>query len=153
MARDKIPYLVPYVEESLRDILHWIWNAIDKLLTDYASLSEVNVFEKNQSTEEVELTWASTITIDASLSNNFRVTLQGNTVFASPINKTAGMVMNIAISQDAVGSRTATFGSDWDFGKAGAPTLSTAANELDFISTYYTGGRQKWITIFWKGST
>lgn len=102
-----------------------------------ALLAAVNVFTKNQSVAPVALTDGATISVDASLSNNFSVTLGGNRTLANPTNLTAGMVLNFAIDQDATGSRTLAFGSLYKF--AGVNTLSTAASAKDLISCYYDG--------------
>ena len=152
MARVKIPYWTIPVPDSVVQAFDWIWRAISEIAEKYTVYDEVGVFEKNQSVEEVELEWATSVTIDASLSNCFRITLLGNTTFETPINTTPGTVINLAVMQDGTGSRTATFSDGWDFGWKGAPTLSTAASEVDFFSAYYTALHSKLITIFWKGS-
>ncbi len=152
MARVKLPYWTIDVPESVVQAFDWIWRAITEIAERYTVYDEVGVFTKNQSSQEVELEWASTITIDASVSNCFRVTLLGNTTFATPTNLTPGMVINLAVKQDGTGSRTATFSSGWDFGWKGAPTLSTDADEVDFFSAYYTQAHEKLVTIFWYGT-
>ena len=40
----------------------------------------------------------------------------------------------IFITQDGTGSRTAAFGSYWDFSDGVAPTLSTGASAVDMIA-------------------
>lgn len=99
---------------------------------------------------EVELTDAATVTIDGAIKRCFRLTLGGNRTLATPINLVAGNVINLALKQDATGSRTVTWGSDWDWGVAGTPTLSTVAGRVDFVSAYYSGAHSKLIAIFWK---
>jgi len=79
------------------------------------------------------LTSATTITIDFNDNNNFKVTLGHNATFANPSNPTAGQTGSIFITQDGTGSRTASWGSYWDFIGGTAPTLSTAANAVDRI--------------------
>ena len=79
------------------------------------------------------VSYASTITLDFRTANNFSTTLTGNTTFANPSNISAGQSGVIFITQDGTGSRTAAFGSYWDFSDGTAPTLSTGANAVDMI--------------------
>ena len=80
------------------------------------------------------ISYASTITLDFRTANNFSTTLTGNTTFANPSNISAGQSGVIFITQDGTGSRTAAFGSYWDFSEGTAPTLSTGANAVDMIA-------------------
>jgi hypothetical protein len=84
----------------------------------------------------VALTYGSTITPDFSLGNNFSVTLTGNATLANPTNLTAGQTGSIAITQDATGSRTLAYGTNWDFSGGTAPTLTTTANATDVLAYY-----------------
>ena len=79
------------------------------------------------------LSSASTITPNFANSCNFTVTLGTNTTIANPSNLTAGQSGSIFIVQDGTGSRTAAFGSYWDFAGGAAPTLTTTANGVDRI--------------------
>ena len=115
-------------------------------------LFNVNVFTANQSVAPVSLVDGANIATDASLGNNFEVTLGGNRTLDNPSNATGGMVCNWVIRQDGTGGRTLTFGSAFDFGTAGAPTLSTGANVADFFSAYYFVGTSKWLASFRKGA-
>lgn len=101
------------------------------------SLSATNVWAKNQSVASVGLTDGATIAVDASLSNNFTVTLGGNRTLANPTSLTDGMVLNFRIKQDATGSRTLAYGAKYKFPGGTAPVLSTAANAVDLMSCYY----------------
>jgi hypothetical protein len=104
----------------------------------YAALGSVNVFTKNQCVTPVALTDEATISVDASLSNNFSVTLGGDRTLANPTNLTAGMVLNFCIDQDGSGSQTLAFGNLYKF-PGGSNTISTDASAKDFISCYYDG--------------
>jgi hypothetical protein len=79
------------------------------------------------------LTDGATITPDFAADCNFTVTLGGARTIANPTNITAGQSGSIFLVQDATGSRTAAWGSYWDFPGGTAPTLSTAANAVDRI--------------------
>ena len=79
------------------------------------------------------LTDGATITPDFATANNFTVTLAGNRTIANPTNLTAGQSGSIFIVQDGTGSRTASWGSYWDFAAGAAPTLTTDANAVDRV--------------------
>ena len=83
--------------------------------------------------EITALTSATTITIDMADSNHFSVTLAHNATFANPSNDTAGQTGSIFITQDGTGSRTASWGTDWEFAGGTAPTLTTTAAAVDRI--------------------
>ena len=80
------------------------------------------------------VSYASTITLDFRTANNFSMTLTGNVTLANPSNISAGQSGVLFITQDSNGSRTAAFGSYWDFSDGTAPTLSTGANQVDVIA-------------------
>jgi hypothetical protein len=104
-----------------------------------ALLAAVNVFTKNQSVTPVSLGSGVSPAIDASLTNNFKITLTANNTLVNPTNLTEGMILNFAIDQDATGGRTLSYGSLYKFPGGTVPTLSTAANAKDFMSCYYDG--------------
>jgi len=101
--------------------------------SDTAKTDVAQTFTAGQRGEITALSDGATITIDMATSNNFSVTLGGNRTFANPSNDTAGQCGSIFITQDGSGSRTASFGSDWDFVGGTAPTLSTTAAAVDRI--------------------
>ena len=77
------------------------------------------------------LTSATTVTPDFATSANFTLTLGHNVTLANPSNLTPGQSGSIFLVQDGTGSRTITFGSQYDFAGGTAPTLSTAASSVD----------------------
>lgn len=79
------------------------------------------------------LTSGSTVTPDFATSCNFTLTLGTNLTIANPSNLTAGQSGSIFLVQDSTGSRTASFGSSWDFAGGTAPTLTTTASAVDRI--------------------
>lgn len=103
----------------------------------FASLLAPNVFSGLQSVPFVALTDAASIAVNAALGNNFRVVLGGNRTLANPTNLADGAVINIRVKQDATGGRTLSYGSMWKWPGGSAPTLSTAANAIDFICAQY----------------
>lgn len=98
-----------------------------------ALTSSAQTFTAAQRGTVSALTDGATITPDFAVANNFSVTLGGNRTLANPSNLTAGQSGSIFISQDATGSRTLAYGSQYDFAGGTAPTLSTAANAVDRI--------------------
>ena len=79
------------------------------------------------------LTDGANITPDLATANNFTVTLAGNRTIGNPSNITAGQSGSIFIVQDGTGSRTAAWGSFWDFAGGTAPTLTTTASAVDRV--------------------
>lgn len=116
------------IYELTFDGTHWIMIAPPEF-----SSATARTWTAAQRGEITALTSATTITIDMVLSNNFSVTLAHNATFANPSNDTAGQSGSIFITQDGTGSRTASWGTDWDFAGGTAPTLSTAAGSVDRI--------------------
>ena len=101
--------------------------------TTAEAVGTANTWTAGQRGEITALSDGSTITIDMADSNNFSVTLGGNRTFANPSNDTAGQCGSIFITQDGTGSRTASWGTDWDFAGGTAPTLTTTAAAVDRI--------------------
>jgi hypothetical protein len=106
-----------------------------------AFLSTVNTYTKAQGVTPVGLTSGASIATNASLSNNFTLTLGVNAVLANPTNLIAGHIYNWVITQDATGGRTLTYGTLFKWPGGAAPVLSTGAAAVDFISAFYDGTR------------
>ena len=73
---------------------------------------------------------------DFSSNNFFAVTLGGSVTIANPTNQVAGQSGAITVTQDGSGSRTLSFGSDFDFAGGTAPTLTATASAIDVLSYY-----------------
>lgn len=99
------------------------------------------------------LTYAATVTTDASTNSHFRIILTGNLTLANPTNPTDGQKVTWELIQDATGSRTLTLGSAFALGSdLTAATLSTAAGKRDFLGAVYNASASKWYVIaFMKG--
>jgi len=112
----------------------------------------VTLSGRQVSTPDV-LTDAATIAVDASLGNDFTVTLGGNRTLGNPTNSVNGQKIVFAIRQDGTGSRTLALGADYRLGTdITAVTLSTAANKTDYLGVRYNGTDSKWDVIaFVKG--
>ena len=100
----------------------------DTAVTDVAQ-----TFTAAQRGSITTLTDGATVTPDFAASNNYTLTLGGNRTIANPTNLTAGQSGSIFLVQDGTGSRTASWGSYWDFAGGTAPTLTTTANAVDRI--------------------
>jgi len=88
------------------------------------------------------LGYAATISWNVASGYNAAVTLTGSgaTVY-SPTNVIAGLTYTLQVAQDATGSRTlASWGAAFDWGAAGTPVLSTAANAVDLVTCIAASG-------------
>ena len=99
----------------------------------FATLSDAQTFTAGQRGEVTTLTSGATVTPDLNDSNNFTLTLGENLTIANPSNCTAGQSGSIFLVQDGTGSRTAAWGSYWDFAGGTAPTLTTTAAAVDRV--------------------
>ena len=100
---------------------------------DNAVTDVVQTFTAGQRGEITTLTSGATVTPDFNDSNNFTLTLDQNLTIANPLNCTAGQSGSIFLVQDGTGSRTAAWGSYWDFAGGTAPTLTTTASAVDRV--------------------
>ena len=98
-----------------------------------ASLATAQNWTAGQRGEITALTSATTVTPDMADSNHFSCTMAHNITFANPSNLTAGQTGSIFLTQDGTGSRTASWGSYWDWVAGTAPTLTTTAAAVDRI--------------------
>ena len=104
--------------------------------TGLGETTATDQLEGRYSVEVATLTDGATITPDFGANQNFTVTLGGNRTLANPSNVTSdkvGQTGSIFVVQDGTGSRTLSFGANWDFIGGTAPTLSTAASAVDRI--------------------
>ena len=101
----------------------------------------------------VQLTDAPTIAVDASLGNDYRVTLGASRTMGNPSNPSDGQQIVFQITQGSSGGSTITWGSGYEF-SAGLPqpTLSTAAGQTDVLGFVYNAAIGNWLlTLFVKG--
>ena len=76
-----------------------------------------------------------------------QVTLAGNRTLANPTNGVAGDVYVLEVTQDTTGGRTLAFGSNYNFGDQGTPTLSSGGGDQDVLSFLFTGSEMKMVGI------
>jgi hypothetical protein len=94
------------------------------------------------------LTDAATISIDASVSNDFKVTLTDNRILGNPTGAVDGQTLKFAIRQDGTGGRTLSFDTKYRFGfEIGTPIISAGANTISYIGVRYNGDDDKFDVI------
>lgn len=81
----------------------------------------------------VALTDGVNIALNLNTGVYFTVTLAANRTLDNPTNHRVGRTIVIKVKQDATGSRTLSYGTQYDFGQSSVPTLSTAANTEDLL--------------------
>ena len=101
--------------------------------TDNAVTGTAQTFTAAQRGTITTLTSGATVTPDFAASNNYSLTLDQNLTIANPTNLTAGQSGSIFLVQDGTGSRTASWGSYWDFAGGVAPVLTTTAAGVDRV--------------------
>ncbi len=93
----------------------------------------------------VALADATTIAVNASLGNDFYVTLGGNRTLAAPSSPVDRQIIRIDVIQPSSGGPyTLSYNAVYDFGSASPPTLSTAASKIDTIAFRYIASIAKW---------
>lgn len=147
-----VELLNPLILQAATDAETKTGTATDRVLTPAnltakeASVSEyrANTADRILTTDivysaaaEVTISYSSTTTLDFSTFINGTITLTGNVTFANPTNQSGsvGKSGHIRIIQDATGSRTASWGTNWIFNGGTDPVLSTAAGTTDIL--YY----------------
>jgi hypothetical protein len=62
----------------------------------------------------------------------------------APTNPVDGQRIDFMLAQDGTGSRTIAWNAAYDFGTAGAPTLTTTASKMDVTGFIYRAASSKW---------
>jgi hypothetical protein len=95
------------------------------------------------------ISYAATVTTDASTGDLFDLTLTGNVTLANPTNPVDGKTIRWRIRQDATGSRTVTLGNKFVIPSTATSPLpfSTAANKMDILAATYHAGRDRWDVV------
>lgn len=98
-------------------------------------------------TTPVTLTDAATVAVNAALTNYFRVTPGGNRTLGTPSNPTDGQQIIVEVIQPASGGPyTMSYSGAYIFpASCPQPSLSTAANDHDFLSFIYLASLTSWI--------
>jgi hypothetical protein len=94
----------------------------------------------------VMLTDAATIAVDASLGNDYRVTIAGNRTMGTPANPANGQQIIFQVTQGAGGPFTLSWASGYEFsGALAQPVLSTTAGYTDLLGFIYNAGNGTWL--------
>jgi hypothetical protein len=94
----------------------------------------------------VNLSDAATIAVDASLGNDFRVSIAASRTMGSPTNPTDGQQIIFQIMQGGGGSSTITWGSGYEFSDGlPQPTLSSTVGQLDLLGFIYNAAKGTWL--------
>jgi len=96
----------------------------------------------------VNLSDGATIQVDASLGNDFRVTIAGNRTMGIPANPADGQKITFQVTQGAGGPFTLSWSSGYEF-SAGLPqpTLSSTAGQTDLLGFIYNADKSKWLFV------
>ncbi len=95
----------------------------------------------------VGLADAATIAVNAALGNDFRVTIAASRAIGNPSGAVDGQRITFQITQGAGGSFALTWGSQYAFGAAGAPSLSTSSGATDVIGFIYNAALGSWLCV------
>jgi hypothetical protein len=93
-----------------------------------------------------DLTDAATIAVDASLGNDFRVTIAGNRTMGSPANPADGQQIIFQVTQGPGGPYTLGWSSAYEFSASlPQPALSTASGNTDLLGFVYNAAKGTWL--------
>jgi hypothetical protein len=96
----------------------------------------------------VYLTDGAVIAVDASLGNDFRVTVGGNRTFGTPANPVNGQQVIFQVTQGSGGPFKITWGSGYEFSSVlPQPVLSTAAGQTDLLGFIYSAAKSTWLLV------
>jgi Pectate lyase superfamily protein len=97
----------------------------------------------------VTLAYGTTVSVNASLGNDFRLTLTGSAAaIANPTSPADGQVIKFQITQGTGGGFSlAGWGTAYDFGATGQPVLSTTAGKVDILGFVYNAALSAWCYV------
>lgn len=94
----------------------------------------------------VTLTDSATIAVDASLGNDFRITLGGNRTMATPSNPSNGQQIIFQVTQGTGGPYTITWDNGYEFSSGlPQPALSVGEGQTDLLGFVYHTVRGTWL--------
>jgi hypothetical protein len=94
----------------------------------------------------VNLTDAATIAVDASLGNDFRVTISGNHAMGNPANPANGQQIIFQVTQGSGGPFTLSWGNSYEFSAdLPQPGLSATAGQTDLLGFVYNAVKGTWL--------
>lgn len=84
-----------------------------------------------------------TVAVDASLGTSFSLAVTGACTIGNPASPVDGQVIRFRLTSGGV--NVVTWGSAYDFGVAGVPSLSVTAGKVDVIAFEYVAAISKWV--------
>jgi hypothetical protein len=126
--------------------------AVGVVLTDDASPALAAQDETVESAavapSVVNLTDAATIVVDASLGNDFRVTIAGSRTMGTPVNPANGQQVIFQVTQGSAGPFELTWASGYEFpANLPQPSLSTGAGQTDLFGFVYNAADGTWLFV------
>jgi hypothetical protein len=128
------PSFASISETKARSITDKTVNPAD--LADFVSRDNTSVFTKPQRITSVALTPGTTVNIDLSLSSVFTLALNSSQTanIAAPTNRpNSGDFQPITIKITGNTSGVVTWDAYWDWGSAGAPTITATSGKVDEV--------------------
>jgi hypothetical protein len=130
--------------EKMIDELGWRLNVAWEQL--YPPFLELQQEEEEFVVKVFQLQSMDVITPDAYIGNTFYLALQQNATINAPVNGKDGERIMLELISNGF---TVSWGSGWNFGDSGTPTLSGSAT--DIISAIYRQSAGKWYAGFTSG--
>lgn len=94
----------------------------------------------------VTLTDGATVAVNASLGNDFRLTIAGNRTLANPTSPVDGQKITFQVTQGTGAPFTLTYGTAYEFSTSlPQPTLSGAAGRTDLLGFIYNATKATWL--------
>ncbi len=120
--------------------------AVARRATGALTMAATTVEQAAVAPAVVGLTDAATIAVDASLGNDFRVTIAGNRAIANPSNQAPGQQIIFQVTQAPGGPFSLSWGGAYEFSDGlPQPVLSTQAGRTDLLGFIYNAAKGKWL--------
>lgn len=109
----------------------------------FAALSGAQTFTGGQRGAVSVVAFSTGIALDFNTSNNFQITLTGNTTLQNPTNVASGQAGIVTIIQ-GTGGNTMAFGSNWNYpgGSGSTPSLTSTSGARDVLAYYSISATQ-----------
>lgn len=135
------------------DVGKWAKQLDSGIYWELTDDSPVTWVRRTRPTTPTSLVDAATIATDASVNDNFRVTLGGNRTLGNPTNAFDGQILTWELIQDATGSRTLVLDTKFTLGTdITSITLTATASKRDFLTAVYNQSADKfYVRGFVKG--
>jgi hypothetical protein len=86
------------------------------------------------------------VAVNAALGNAFNYSIGTSSSISNPTNPVEGQVIRFRLTSGGATFIT-TWGTSYDFGAAGAPTLSTTSAKVDIVAFEYVNSLSKWACL------